>query len=851
MPTIAQLPPASSVSDSDELPVYQNGQTLAATRAQVLAGMQTALALPAGTILGSVGPGVAAPVPITIGGNLMLSGTTLAATASPFEISALPPGKSPAPGDLIALGQVGANVGVSYSTLMQAVGGVAEVPAGAMVATAAGASALRTIAALAANAVAIEDFGAVGDGVTNDAAALIAALASGNPVRFGPRTYRIDGECDIGGATAALIGVVGATLLTRGAQDVTGSASTPCWISVSATNFFADGIIFDANQSITVNSFAVAVQPTCVAANIVRCSFRNAMGQNNGWGLAILPSDPTLTRHHIHDCEFSANAVDGCWVAATDAVVVSGCRAYDNARYGIYVDSQDPTFALKIREVTLIGNSCWNNLWGMVLGNFNQTNTVPGTYGNGNPDVLTALVANNNLYHNTGYGLSVSGRNILVTGNILSNNGPSDGPSGGGMLANTGYCRIVSNMIVGAGAFGIDAGGSVFLELAGNYINGAEFGLGIGGSQNCTVRGNFIQDCAAAIIVLNVESDGRGNNFGISCNNLSLIGNWIYYGAGGQGIVLRDAPQTVLVADNVVVATGGADPLDSLIPYTDGLVLRGNLLNFSSSWTTNPDASSGVNTLVFPDLVDRVAISQSIGAIQSMVSASAIRSVGQITFIKVTNGGSGYSAASVAIAGAGSGATASAFIANGVIIGITITNAGSGYGAGTTATISGNGSGATLSVQVGLPVVQGRSLTLSGAIALQFEAAGSAPAQQNWTGAPITVPPNSLIDWVGFGGGWQAVRFTQSDYIAPNGDGSVVLQSQQGDVALHPRANGMLRIISDTEPVGCVALIGRGSPEAVVPAPPGSSFRNLNGGVGSTFWIKQNGTATTGWAAIG
>ena len=847
MPTIAQLPPASSVSDSDELPVYQNGQTLAATRAQVLAGMQTALALPAGTILGSVGPGVASPVPITIGGNLTLNGTTLAATAAPFEISALPPGQSPAPGDLIALGQAGANVAASYSSLMQAVGGVANVPAGAMVATATGAVVARTIAALATNAVAIEDFGAVGDGVTNDAQALLAALASGNPVRFGPKTYRIDGECDIGGATAALIGVVGATILTRGAQDATGTASVACWISVSATTFFADGIIFDANRSITVDSFAVAVQSSCVAANVFRCSFRNAMGQTNGWGLAILHSDPALTRHHIHDCEFSANAVDGCWVAATDAVSVSGCRAYDNTRYGIYVDSQDPTFALKIREVMITGNTCWNNLWGLVLGNFNQTNTVPGVYGNGNPDVLSALVANNNLYQNTGYGLSVSGRNILVTGNILSNNGPS----GGGMLANTGYCRIVSNMIVGAGAFGIDAGGSVFLELAGNYINGAEFGLGIGGSQNCTVRGNFIQDCAAAIIVLNVESDGRGDNFGISCNNLSLIGNWIYYGAGGQGIVLRDAPQAVLVADNVVVATGGADPLDSLIPYTDGLLLRGNLLNFSPSWTVNPDASSGVNTLVFPDLVDQVEISQSGGPIQSMVSAAASRSAGQITYIKVTNGGSGYSTASVAISGAGSGAAASTFIANGVIIGITITNAGSGYGAGTTATISGNGSGATLSVQVGLPVVQGRSLTLGGAIALQFEAAGSAPAQQNWTGAPITVPPNSLIDWVGMGGGWQAVRFTQSDYIAPNGDGSVVLQSQQGDVALHPRANGMVRIISDTEPVGCVALIGRGSPEAVVSAPPGSSFRNLNGGVGSTFWIKQTGTTTTGWAAIG
>lgn len=847
MPTIAQLSPASSVSDTDQLAIYQNGHTLAATRAQILAGVQPTLTLPAGTVLGGIGPGVTAPVPISIGANLALKGSTLSASAAPFEITSLPLGSTPSPADVIALGQAGINVGVPYSALMQAVGGVPGVPAGAMVATASGASAARTVAALVANAVSIEDFGGIGDGVTNDAGALVAALATGNPVRFGPKTYRIDGECDIVGSHATLLGVAGATVLSRGAQTVVGSSATPTWISVSASRFYADGIIFDANATITTNSFGVAVQPTCIAANITRCWFRNAKGPNSGWGLAILPSDPTTTSHHFHDCEFSDNAVDGCWIAATDAVEITSCRAHDNARYGIYVDSQDPAFTLKIRDVIIVSNACWNNQTGIVLGNFNQTNIVPGTYGNGNPDVLSALVANNNLFENSSYGLSVSGRNILVTGNVLSNNGPA----GGGMLANTGYCRIVGNMIVGVGAFGIDAGGSVFVELAGNYVNGAEFGLGIGGSQNCTVRGNFIQDCAAGIIALNVESDGRGDNFGIACNNLSLIGNWIHYGAGGQGIVLRDAPQAVLVADNVVVATGGADPLNSLIPYTDGLILRGNTLNYTPSWAANPDASSGVNTLIFPDLVDQVRISQSVGAIQSMISAWAARSAGQITFIKVINGGSGYSAASVTISGVGAGATASAFIANGVIIGVTITNGGSGYGPGTVASVTGNGGGAVLAVQVGLPVLQGRDLAIRASVPLVFEAAGSAPAQQNWTGAPISVPAGSVIDWVGDGGGWQATRFSQSDYVMPNGDGSVVFQSQQGDVSLHPRSGGVVRMISDMEPVGCVSMIGRGSPEAVVVAPPGSSFRNLDGGVGLTFWVKQSGTSNTGWAAIG
>jgi hypothetical protein len=37
----------------------------------------------------------------------------------------------------------------------------------------------------------------------------------------------------------------------------------------------------------------------------------------------------------------------------------------------------------------------------------------------------------------------------------------------------------------------------------------------------------------------------------------------------------------------------------------------------------------------------------------------------------------------------------------------------------------------------------------------------------------------------------------------------------------------------------------------MVSAPPGSDFRNLNGGAGNTFWVKQANSDATGWVAIG
>jgi len=850
MPTIGQLPPASSVADTDELPIFQNGQTLAATRAQVLAGTQQALSLPANTVLGGVGPGSAPPVPITIGANLQLSGATLSASAAPFEIASLTTGVPPAPGDIVALGQGGANVGVSYANFLGAMSGVAGLPGGALTATASGGAAARTLDAIAANAIAIEDFGAKGDGVTDDSAALLAAVASGNPVRFRPVTYAIAGECDIGGAACTLLGVPGLTVLWRSAQSKLGNAPATAWISVAATTAVLDGIIFDANSAITEDSFSVAIQASCTRSSITRCVFRNGSGSTGTNGLSFIASDPEVTQHEIDHCEFANNTADGLFAQAVDAISITNCRAHDNGDDGLHLDSLDPTFKEKIRGPKLVGNTCWNNNCGILVGNFNQNNTTPLVYGNANPDVLAALIASNNCYNNRGYGIYISGRNILVTGNLCSNNSSVTG-SGAGILCDTGYCKVIGNMVNGASAFGIDCGGSIFTEVGNNYINGALIGLNIGGGQNCAARDNFIQDCTGvAIAVQNVEADGAGNNFGLTCNDLSIIGNWIAYSGNVTGIRIRDGAQNILVAENVIFANPGANIDNAISPYTDGITLRNNVLNFSPRWPVNPGSVNGVYTLVVPDIVDTVSITQSTAPIASMVTAQAQAAAGQICFCTVTNGGSGYTTATATFNGTGSAAAAIVWCYGGAVIGLEMTDFGSGYGAGTTVTISGNGTGATATVQVGLPVPQNRPLTIDCLTAVRFAAAGSAPAQSNWTGAPITVPAGASIDWIGNAGGWRAARFTQSDYVSPNGDGSVSIRTQSGDISLHPSGTGMVRILSDAESVGAVELIGRGSPLNAVSAPAGSTFRNLNGGVGSTFWVKQSGTGSANWVAV-
>jgi parallel beta-helix repeat protein len=850
MPTIGQLPVANSVSDADTLPIFQNDQTLAATRAQLLAGLQPALSVPQNSLLGGIGPGPTPPVPINIGANLALTGATLSATAAPFEISALPAGKVPGASDLVPIGQSGADVEVTYAKFLSGMGSVNGLPGGALTARASGATTTRTLAALAMNAVSIEDFGAVGDGVTDDSAALLAAVASGNPVRLGAKTYAIAGECDILAAACTLLGVPGQTVLFRSAQSKLGGSPSPAWISLNATTVMIDGIVFDANTAIANGTCSVVVQAACLKSTITRSVFRNAAGGGNASGLTYLPSDPALTNHDVDGCEFYANSMHGICVYATDGLTISNCRTHDNGVDGIHVDSDDPHFVLKIRYLQIVGNASWNNVCGIIVGNFNETNTGNVIYGNTNPDVLGALIASNTCYLNREYGIYISGRNILVSGNLCSNNSTAFG-GGAGILCDTGYCKITGNMIVGASPFGIDCGGSIYTEVADNYIDGAVYALNIGGGRNCTARNNFIQDfTGCGISVENVESDGIGDDFNLACSDLSIIGNWINYSGSITAILIRDAAQNIVVKDNVILANPGANLATAISAYTDTVFIQGNVLNFVTRWTTNPSIFNGAYTLVVPDIADNVSITQSSAPIASIITEQGQAALGTIVFCKVVNGGSGYTSASISFSGTGSGAAAMVWLSGGAVIGIQMTNFGAGYQQGATATISGNGSGASVTVQVDLPIWQNQQITIDCMTNVTFAAAGSFPVQANWTGAPITVPAGASIDWIGNAGGWRAARFSQNDYVSPNGNGSVTLRTQAGDLSLHPAGSGMVRLISDTEPTGAVELIGRGSPLNAVSAPPGSTFRNLNGGAGSTFWVKQAGTGATNWVAV-
>ena len=77
MPTIKQLPAASSVAATDVLPVSQSGVTRGVAVGTLLVGTQAALTVGAGQLLGRVSAGAGSPEPVLLGAGLSLAGGVL------------------------------------------------------------------------------------------------------------------------------------------------------------------------------------------------------------------------------------------------------------------------------------------------------------------------------------------------------------------------------------------------------------------------------------------------------------------------------------------------------------------------------------------------------------------------------------------------------------------------------------------------------------------------------------------------------------------------------------------------------------------------------------------------------
>ncbi len=385
----------------------------------------------------------------------------------------------------------------------------------------------RTVTDKLRDIVHVKDFGAKGDGTTDDSAAFAAALASGaGEVRADGGTYVINSAITLAKGQKLYFGVgthtVAGIRFTDSVSDQSGTGKVECAGSGQSTLKLKNG----ANQDV-----------------ISQTNFANLTGKNSKYG---------LFRGEIHGCTIDGNKANqtaasygirlyGHGLKLTDVTVRN---AYSD---GIYTEwGVDSTFATPFDDL--------EGFFSDIRSHFNNGNgwTFRGPH---DSDFVNVV-----LYQNGGWGLQVQTLANTYNGNGHFNNLNTFLNTSGGIYSNSSFdgSQIVATsnsgwgmlIATGAGSHNLAAtqfAGPVGLEvqapsqsISGNVANSTTAGLRLnGGSGNFSLQMfnntgyqvDFASEVGPSIILVNSANPPAG----VLMNNTPAQNDFVYLDFGGPG----------------------------------------------------------------------------------------------------------------------------------------------------------------------------------------------------------------------------------------------------------------------------------------------------------------------------
>lgn len=308
--------------------------------------------------------------------------------------------------------------------------------------------------------ISVKDFGAVGDGTTNDTAAINAAIASlpagGGTVYFPVGVYSVTGISPIVKSNVTLHG------------DGMG-ASTLFMRNVSNANMlsFGDGVTYV--RDVYVSNMRVA---------------GNSANQSSGCGIDF----NSIEGAHVISCEISDFKEQGIvfrgnGIRVSAYLTVSDCYVNTNLGDGIYIPANAYTSTI---IGSLIAGNGKSPLGGAGFHSIsNDTHRITGCIFDENS--YGVLIQNCSQIAITGNVFEQNGRtsikaivgsvNINITGNVMINNSSESANTYGGVdLDACTYSNVVSNSVIAvntAASWGIrETGASNYNVVTGNTIGG-------------------------------------------------------------------------------------------------------------------------------------------------------------------------------------------------------------------------------------------------------------------------------------------------------------------------------------------------------------------------------------------
>ncbi|SDE41718.1 parallel beta-helix repeat (two copies) [Mucilaginibacter pineti] len=574
-------------------------------------------------------------------------------------------------------------------------------------------------------------FGAVGNGTTDDTAAINNAVAylntyGGGKLFFPAGTYRVSLITVTTNITIEGEGI-DKTIIKR-TDSATGGV-----LLVNARNlrFTAIDITFDGNRTNNTNqAHTVTVVTGVFEVLFERCRFTG--GKGYGVGLNIGDNNSNKISNglrRISMCQFDNNDGYGLQCTQENHIHLLDNEVFSNNSGGVSISWYVfPPVTGSQQNYLISRNKIYSNQGSglFILGYYTGGTAQHLIYGPRPSANLNFQVDANQFYLNSSYGLAVQADGAVVTNNLCYSNGVYGQPLASvvaGILCNSAGAIISGNICKQNTGYGIDAGGTIYSTISGNYIvnnaaqtGGGFIGLNVGACQHSIVSGNVLENNGGASgVQIDVPgSDGAADaSFDQLMTAMKITGNQISLSTATQiGIDVRRLADLVTVENNTV--NGFSDNNNIIVTTPGRVVSRGN--TFSSNGYLGALIPSAA-TLIIPDAGEYFVVT-------GTTAITDIRTFSQQTYyrkvldIQITNGGSGYSPASPPVitisGGGGSGATAIADVSNsGKVVSVHITNPGSGYTSLPAITITGGGgTGASGTAVVGCNNTRGRNFTL-------------------------------------------------------------------------------------------------------------------------------------------